>query len=197
MRPANQPQLAWRLLLSGVAAAVLAGCAVRPLPPYNPAPLPMPGETPTKPQPNTPPPADGGVISTPVPGGPSSSTQAEQIVTMAAELAGAEVSPPTGSAATGTLAAVYNRTTRLLRWKMNANGLQGRVTGMSFNGPADLDQNGPVVIEWRQVNGPGYEGRATLSMQQASELLAGTWYVNVRTSSYPTGEIRGQMTIRY
>jgi len=33
----------------------------------------------------------------------------------------------------------------------------------------------------------------TLTEQQAAEVLAGRWYVNVMTMQYPDGEIRGQI----
>jgi hypothetical protein len=40
------------------------------------------------------------------------------------------------------------------------------------------------------------EGRATLTAAQAADLLAGKWYVNIRTAAHPGGEIRGQMILR-
>ena len=49
------------------------------------------------------------------------------------------------------------------------------------------------------INVPFYADRSTISdgvtltKQQADEVLAGLWYVNVMTEKYPDGEIRGQI----
>ena len=182
---------------TGALAIFLSGCVVRPLPPYNPQPLPDPNGTQTRPVPeSTLPSRTGPAVSTPV---PDSSTRPgeKNLVALAADLTGAEVLPPTTTTGRGDFAAVYDRSTRLLRWKSTVSGLRGEVTGISFNGPADLDQNAPPVMEWSGATGrANYEGRATLSATQASGLLAGTWYVNVRTRAFPQGELRGQVTIR-
>ena len=180
----------------GALAILMSGCVVRPLPPYNPQPLPDPNGTqirrvPESTLPNRQPPA----VSTPVPDRDARSEK--NLVALAADLSGAEVQPPSATAGRGDFAAVYDRSTRLLRWKSSVSGLQGEVTGISFNGPADVDQNAPPVMEWASAAGrASYEGRATLSATQASGLLAGTWYVNVRTRAFPQGELRGQVTIR-
>lgn len=190
------------LAAATAAALLLSACAVRPLPPYNPPPLPSP----QSPVPQPPPPAQ----TYPVPGStlpvpqppvqePQQPAQADQrnLVALAADLSGAEVVPQADSGGRGEFAAVYDRATRLLRWKSSVGNLRGEVTGISFNGPADLDQNAPAVIEWQSAAGrASYEGRATLTPAQASNLLAGMWYVNVRTRAFPQGELRGQITIR-
>jgi hypothetical protein len=38
------------------------------------------------------------------------------------------------------------------------------------------------------------EGQATLTPEQAQQLMAGEWYINVHTRANPNGEIRGQIT---
>ena len=40
------------------------------------------------------------------------------------------------------------------------------------------------------------EGRAMLTPKQRADLLAGQWYVNLRTARYPEGELRGQLIER-
>ena len=37
-----------------------------------------------------------------------------------------------------------------------------------------------------------FEGTATLTDAQASDLMAGLYYVNIHTDAYPNGELRGQ-----
>jgi hypothetical protein len=39
----------------------------------------------------------------------------------------------------------------------------------------------------------GSEGSAELTQEQAEQLMAGKWYVNVHTANNPAGEIRGQV----
>ena len=79
----------------GALAILMSGCVVRPLPPYNPQPLPDPNGTQTRPVPeSTLPSRPGPAVSTPVPD--SSTRPAEKnLVALAADLTGAEVLPPT------------------------------------------------------------------------------------------------------
>ena len=91
--------------------------------------------------------------------------------------------------------AVYDPATRLLRWKTRWSGLSGAITGAQFHGPADAGQNAPAVLAWPAPFGASYEGRATLGAAQASDLLAGRWYVSVYTAAYPLGELRGQVRV--
>ncbi len=182
-----------------VVALLLSGCVVRPLPPYNPPPVPDPnGPVQSRPVPGSSlPNRPSSAVPSPVGGDSESRPSEKNLVALAADLTGAEVMPPASTAGNGEFAAVYDRSSRLLRWKSRVAGLRGEVTGISFNGPADLDQNAPPVIEWQgAANRASYEGRATLTAAQASNMLAGTWYVNVRTRAFPQGELRGQITIR-
>jgi hypothetical protein len=39
-----------------------------------------------------------------------------------------------------------------------------------------------------------FEGDATLTDAQASDLMAGKWYFNIHTAANKGGEIRGQVT---
>ena len=110
-------------------------------------------------------------------------------------LEAAAVNPPTRSAGIGRLDARYDADTGLLQWKASWAGLSGTITGVQFHGPAGMDQNGPPTMIWPAPFGPTYEGRATLTPQQAQDLLAGRWYVNVFTSAYPAGELRGQLRV--
>ena len=75
-------------------------------------------------------------------------------------------------------------------------------------GPAARGVNGPFIFDLGTPNivapypGPppdpghvGYSGSFTLTPQQLSDLENGLWYVNVLTSAYPDGEIRGQIVL--
>ena len=98
--------------------------------------------------------------------------------------------PPTGSSATGTHYATYNRTTKVLSYVIRFTGLTP--TNMHFH-KAAVGVNGPVVVA---IPGPyttGMTGSATLTAEQEADMLAGLWYVNVHSAAFSGGEIRGQV----
>jgi hypothetical protein len=115
------------------------------------------------------------------------------LATFSAHLSGPGAVPPADSAATGQIDALYDSSSGLLRWKVTWSDLRGPITAVQFRGPADSGQNAPPTVIWPAPFGPTYEGRATLTPQQARDLLSGRWYVNVSTTVYPSGELRGQL----
>jgi len=100
----------------------------------------------------------------------------------------------TGSTATGTGLITFDTTTNLLTWNIsyNANDLAGSVTAAHFHGPAAANANAGVQISIGTAN-PAISS-ATLSAGQAADLLAGLWYVNIHTTAFGGGEIRGQVS---
>ena len=117
------------------------------------------------------------------------------LVALTTRLDGGSVMPPSRSAATAQLDALYDSNTRVLRWKTSWSGLSGPITGVQFHGPAEYGQNAPAVMTWPGPFGPTYEGRATLNANQAIDLMDGRWYVSVYTTAYPSGELRGQLRV--
>lgn len=111
-----------------------------------------------------------------------------------ATLSGANEVPPTDSRATGYFEAVYRPSTKVLEYRLNLMGLSSPITMGYLQGPAGPDENGQQVAP---INIPFYDytiwDGVTLTEQQAAQVLAGRWYVNVRTANYPDGEIRGQI----
>ncbi|MBN9406961.1 MAG: CHRD domain-containing protein [Burkholderiales bacterium] len=197
-----------RAVLTVLAAAVLASaCGTVDLGPrYSPPPIRMPESLPAAPAP-APAPPPMGAQSMPVPPAPASTPQPlppatesapeanPNLVTLTTLLDGASVIPPARSGAAGRLDALYDSSTRVLRWKASWDGLAGAITGVEFHGPADASHNAPATMIWPSPFGTRYEGRATLSPQQAADLVSGRWYVSVFTSSYPQGELRGQLRV--
>ena len=84
----------------------------------------------------------------------------------------------------------------MLEYRLNVVGLSGPVTMAYLHGPAAPGENAQQVAP---INGPFYADRSTiddgvtLTESQATEVLAGRWYVNVMTEKFPDGEIRGQI----
>jgi hypothetical protein len=117
--------------------------------------------------------------------------QAEVVNLKAAMNATSEV-PPTSSSGTGTLTATYDTATKKLSWKGSYSGLTGPATAAHFHS-GDPGKNGGVVVPITPATSP-LDGSATLTDAQATDLLAGKWYVNVHTEANKGGEIRGQVT---
>ena len=113
---------------------------------------------------------------------------------LAARLTAAAEVPPNPTTGSGALEARYNTDTQILKWKVTYTGLTGPVTGAHFHGPASPGTNTGVVVPFPGPLASPIEGEAKLSAIQASDLLAGKWYVNLHTAAYPGGEIRGQVT---
>jgi hypothetical protein len=111
-------------------------------------------------------------------------------------LTGAQQAPPVQTAATGTADLSYDPATRMLTWSVAYNGLSGPATMAHIHGPAAAGKNGPPVI-WLSEKGAAVAnpitGNATLTPEQAQQMMAGEWYINVHTQANQGGEIRGQV----
>lgn len=158
----------WPLLL---AALVLAGCAGLPGP-FAPAPLPE---------------QDRGAAPPPRVGAEPEKAALQAI------LSGAEAVPPNDSRARGRLVAVLDRTTGVLRWKLQVEGLSGSVRRAGFHSPGMSGEVAPQVLSLGTLAQGRTEGRARLTPRQQRDLLLGQWYVNLPTERYPDGELRGQL----
>jgi hypothetical protein len=113
-----------------------------------------------------------------------------------ASLTGASEVPPTASRGSGYFQAVYRPSTKVLEYRLNLVGLSSPVTTGYLHGPAPpgevADKVAPINIPLYYYDSGVWDG-VTLTEQQAAEMLAGRWYVNVMTTQYPDGEIRGQI----
>lgn len=179
-----------------------------PLPSTSPQPITPPGAqsqpvTPAQPMPQVLPPL-GQTPAAPVsslPADPATSAASDPVrpdahlVTFSSQLDGASAIPPTRSNGQGKIDALYDSNTRLLRWIATWSGLSGVITGVQFHGPAGAEQTAPPTMVWPGPFGPRYEGRATLTPQQAVDFLDGRWYISITTNVYPSGELRGQMRV--
>lgn len=116
-------------------------------------------------------------------------------------LTGAKEVPSNNSTATGTFNGTFNKITKVLSYTITYSGITP--TAMHFH-KGSITESGPVVIGIDAGTNP-YTGSNTytspvggstspLSADQETDLLAGSWYVNIHTEAYPGGEIRGQVT---
>src|SRR6266516_553895 len=113
---------------------------------------------------------------------------------MKATIDGKAQVPPNTSAAKGTADIDYDAATKKLSWKLTYSGLTGPATAAHFHGPAEAGKNAGVKVPIANATSSPAEGSATLTDEQAADLTAGKYYINVHTAANPGGEIRGQVT---
>jgi CHRD domain len=121
----------------------------------------------------------------------ASITHAES-VKLHAEMKGSNEVPPNTSPGSGTADATFDTDTKLLTWTVTYSNLTGPVMGAHFHGPVEAGKNAGIVLPFKTVESP-IQGSATLTDNQAADLLAGKWYANIHTGANPGGELRGQM----
>jgi hypothetical protein len=102
--------------------------------------------------------------------------------------------PANTSAGTGTADVDYDAATKKLTWTLTYSGLSGPATAAHFHGPAEAGKNAGVKVPIANATSSPAEGSATLTDEQAADLLAGKYYINVHTAANPGGEIRGQVS---
>ena len=96
-----------------------------------------------------------------------------------------------GGTGTGTASITLDTATNLLNWNVSWSGLSGADFLAHFHGPALPSQNAGVQVG---IGIPSPRiGNAILSAAQAADLLAGLWYVNIHSTTFQGGEIRGQV----
>ncbi|HEY6834215.1 MAG TPA: CHRD domain-containing protein [Pseudolabrys sp.] len=102
--------------------------------------------------------------------------------------------PPTTSKGSGAVTATFDTASKTLAWKGNYSDLSGPATAAHFHA-GEVGKNGGVAIpifSGAAAKSP-FEGTAVLTEAQASDLMAGKWYVNIHTEANKAGEIRGQV----
>jgi len=117
-------------------------------------------------------------------------------VTLKGDLKASNEIPPNDSKGTGSLTATYDTASKKLSWKGSYSGLTGPVTGAHFHGsnpPSPPAANSAIALP-APVSASPFEGSATLTDEQAADLMAGKWYFNLHTATNKGGEIRGQVT---
>ena len=97
----------------------------------------------------------------------------------------------TGSAGTGFATMTLDDATLLFSWNIAWSGVNATLA--HFHGPALPNQNAGVQVGISVAANPAISS-TTLSAAQATDLLAGLWYINIHTADFPGGEIRGQVS---
>ncbi len=78
----------------------------------------------------------------------------------------------------------------LLSWDVSWSALSGPATAMHCHGPAPAGVNAGVQVNIGAISGltsPSIDS-ATITASQANDLLAGLWYIDIHTATYPGGD---------
>ncbi len=123
-------------------------------------------------------------------------------VTYSAELRGANEVPPTGSAAFGGAFITLDPNNNILTWEVNTSGIGTATLSHIHRSPAGV--SGPVLINFATSPSQIPNGRTNGSIDissldpsdktaLASASTASGYYVNVHSTAFPGGEVRGQL----
>lgn len=118
-----------------------------------------------------------------------------QSIWLRAQLKGENEVPPVTSPGKGEAEVLVDQTTREIRWTLRYQDLSSPLSATHFHGPASSSANAPILVPIaNKLDRSGViEGKATVNEQQIQDLLAGRWYINVHTPTFPSGELRGQL----
>jgi hypothetical protein len=120
----------------------------------------------------------------------------DQTYSVSGNASGSQMNPSNTSTATGTLSGTYNARTNVLNYNIGWNTLTTAAGLVQVYGGAAAGANGtllfPVAITTPGTTGTA-SGSITLTDAQESNLLAGTTYYTISSTTYPGGEIRGQI----
>lgn len=112
------------------------------------------------------------------------------------KLTGDQQVPPVDTQGSGMAHLTYDPSTRELSWMVSYENLSSPVTMAHFHGPAAAGKNAGIKVWISKKGGEAkspINGKAKLSAEDAKEMMAGDWYINVHTKDHPGGEIRGQV----
>ena len=113
------------------------------------------------------------------------------IMNFQATLQGSQEVPPNGSTATGSGTMVVDTDANTLAYNITFSGLSAPQTAAHFHGPAAPGVNAGVIFPL--TLGSPQIGVWNMTDAQEGWVLGGLVYVNVHTTAFPGGEIRGQV----
>jgi hypothetical protein len=83
----------------------------------------------------------------------------------------------------------------VLAYNVNFTNLLSPAIAAHIHGPGSVSQNVPVIIPFTApaATSGTISGSTPLTSQELLEIVQGLTYINIHTTNYPGGEIRGQI----
>ena len=124
----------------------------------------------------------------------SRAASAEDDIIFAANLTPDDQSTPTESPGTGYAEVRLERATLKITWKVTYRGLTSKPIAAGLYGPENVGANAGQVVNLaaRGLASP-IQGSEVLSDGVFQYLITGRVYVNIHTTRYQDGELRGQL----
>lgn len=117
-------------------------------------------------------------------------TTTNNTTNLTATINGAQQVPANASTATGTFAGTYDSSSKQLTYTVTFQGLTPTSAHIHTGAPG---ASGAVAIPFASLTSP-IQGTVTLTADQATSLLNNGMYVNIHSSAYSGGEIRGNIS---
>ena len=110
-------------------------------------------------------------------------------------LDGLQEVPPNASPATGSGTLVIDNAQTQVTYSINYSGLTGTRSAQHIHGPGAPGVPAPVVLPLSATGTTSglVSGVAAITATVIGYMVAGTAYVNIHSSTFPGGEIRGQI----
>ncbi len=120
-----------------------------------------------------------------------------QMVYFKAVLQSAQQVPPNTSTAGGVVVVTYDTTSNVLTLWGNYKGLSTTINASHIHSPAAAGSNADVRFPLANTGDTTgtLSGVDTLTQADEANLMGGLMYVNVHSTMYPMGEIRGQLSM--
>lgn len=98
------------------------------------------------------------------------------------------------SSGTGTMDLTLDDVTNEFCWNINWSGMTGPATAMHFHGPALPGAGAGIRVNVGMISGLASPsvGCTTVTSAFATEIMDDLWYLNIHSTAFPGGEIRGQ-----
>jgi hypothetical protein len=115
-----------------------------------------------------------------------------------ATLSGANVVPSNGSTGTGSATVTLDPTETSINVIVTFSGLTATTTAAHIHGPAPAGTNAVVVFTFAGfpagvTSGTFAQTSIPITAAQVVDLKAGLYYIDIHTTNFPGGEVRGQL----
>lgn len=115
---------------------------------------------------------------------------ADPTTTFKATITGASEVPANASTATGTATLTFNTNTKIFSIVVTFSGVTA-INGHIHKGA--IGASGGVIFPFSSFTSPINYTSAALDATQEADLNANLYYVNLHSTAFPAGEIRGQL----